>query len=178
MTLVVGAVEVRESSESRTRTKVRPRNVYAGRLRFQVIRDRQGETLRPAVAAAVEPGSAVTTDGWIGYDRLAALGYRHEAVAIAGDQEVTDNFLPMIHLVFSNLKTWLLGTHHGVSPRHLQAYLNEYVFRFNRRFYPMTAFNSVLGIGVRIEAPAYEDLCRSEWCHPKLTEVAEGASTG
>jgi ISXO2 transposase-like protein len=82
----------------------------------------------------------------------------------------------MIHLVFSNLKTWLLGTHHGVSPRHLQAYLNEYVLRFNRRFYPMTAFNSVLGIGVRIEAPAYEDLYRSE-CHPK-PEVAEGASTG
>ena len=82
----------------------------------------------------------------------------------------------MIHLVFSNLKTWLLRTHHGVSPR--QAYLNEGVFRFNRRFYPMTAFNSVLGIGVRIEAPACEDLCRSEWCHPKLTEVAEGASTG
>jgi hypothetical protein len=87
----------------------------------------------------------VTTDGWVGYDRLAAGGYRHEAVAIAGDQEVTDNSLRMIHLVFSNLKTWLLGTHHGVSPRHLQAYLNEDVFRFNRRFYPMTAFNSCSG---------------------------------
>jgi len=93
-------------------------------LRFRVIPDRQGASF---VAAAVEPGSAVTTDGWVGYDRLAALGYRHEAVAIAGDQKVTDNSLPMIHLVFSKLKTWLLGTHHGVSPRHLQAYLNEYV---------------------------------------------------
>ena len=61
---------------------------------------------------------------------------------------------------------------------HLQAYLNEYVFRFNRRFYPMIAFNSVLGIGVRIEVPACEDFYRSEWCHPKLTEMAEVASTG
>ena len=61
---------------------------------------------------------------------------------------------------------------------HVQAYLNAYVFRLNRRFYPVTAFNSVLRIGVRIEAPAYEDLYRSEWCHPKLTEVDEGASIG
>jgi hypothetical protein len=106
---------------------------------------------------------------------MAALGYRHEAVVIAGDQEVTDNSLPMIHLVFSNLKPWLSGTHHGVSPRHMQAYLNEYVFRFNRRFYPMTAFKSVPGIGVRIEAPTYEDLRRGEWRHPKPTEVAEMA---
>ena len=157
---------------------VRRRNVYAGRLRFQVSPDRQGETLRPFVAAAVEPGSAVTTDGWIGYDGLAALGYRHEAVVIAGDQEVTDNFLPTIHLVVSNLKTSLFGTLHGVRPRHLQAYLKEYVFGFNGRFYPMTAFNSVLGIGVRIEAPTYENLYRGEWRHPKLTEVAEVASTG
>jgi len=66
----------------------------------------------------------------------------------------------------------------GVSPQHLQAYLNEYVFRFNRRFYPMTAFNSVLGIGVRIEVPTFEDLYRGEWRHPKLTGVAEVASTG
>jgi ISXO2 transposase-like protein len=42
----------------------------------------------------------------------------------------------MIHLVFSNLKTWLNGIHHGVSAKHLQAYLNEFTFRFNRRFYP------------------------------------------
>jgi hypothetical protein len=66
----------------------------------------------------------------------------------------------------------------GVSPQYLQAYLNEYVFRFKRRFYPMTAFHSVLGIGVRIEAPTYEDLYRGEWRHPKLTGLAEVASTG
>ncbi len=68
----------------------------------------------------------------------------------------------MIHLVFSNLKAWILGTHHGVSQQHLHAYLNEFVFRFNRRFYPMTAFNSVLGIAARVEAPTYEALYSEE----------------
>jgi hypothetical protein len=73
-------------------------------------------------------------------------GYAHEPLVIDGDPERTEAHLPMIHIAFSNLKTWLLGTHPGVSYRHLQAYLNEIVFRFNRRFYPMTAFNSILGL--------------------------------
>jgi hypothetical protein len=72
----------------------------------------------------------------------------------------------MIHLVFSNLKSWILGTHHGVSQQHLQAYLNEFVFRFNRRFYPMTAFNSVLGISAHTVPPTYESLYSGEWQHP------------
>ena len=59
----------------------------------------------------------------------------------------------MVHLVFSNLKTWLNGIHHGVSAKHLQAYLNEFTFRFNRRFYPFNAFRSLLGIAGGVEAP-------------------------
>ena len=58
--------------------------------------------------------------------------------------------------VFSNLDAWLLGTHHGVSRQHLQAYLNEYVFRFNRRFWPMAAFDSVLGLALWALAKTYE----------------------
>ena len=59
----------------------------------------------------------------------------------------------MIHLVFSNLKAWRPGTHHCVSQQHLPAYFNEFVFRFNRRFYPMTAVTSALGIGVNVTGP-------------------------
>ncbi len=66
---------------------------------------------------------------------------------LAGDPDKAGAHLLMIHLVFSNLKTWILGTHHDrIEPEHLQTYLNEYVFRFNRRFYPMTVFNSILGV--------------------------------
>ncbi len=58
----------------------------------------------------------------------------------------------------SNLKTWLRGIHHGVSPQHLQAYLNEFTFRFNRRFYPFNAFRSLLGIAGDVTAPTYAEL--------------------
>ena len=106
------------------------------------------------------------TDGWQGYDGLAKMGYSHEPLVLGGDPERTEAHLPMIHIAFSNLKTWLLGTHHGVSQQHLQAYLNEFVFRFNRRFYPMTAFNSVLGLATQAMAPTYETLYSGEWIHP------------
>jgi hypothetical protein len=72
----------------------------------------------------------------------------------------------MIHIAFSNPKTWLLGTRHGDSHRHLQAYLNEFVFRFNRRFYPMTASNSTLGLAAHTSAPAYKTLYSGELIHP------------
>ncbi len=94
------------------------------------------------------------------------MGYAHEPMVLDGDGKKTDAHLPMIHIACSNLKTWLLGTHHGVSQQHLQAYLNEFVFRFNRRFYPMTAFNSILGIAAHVSAPTYETFYSGEWTHP------------
>ncbi len=63
---------------------------------------------------------------------------KHLAIAERGDPQVAEEYLPIIHLVFANLKTWLNGIHHGVSHQHLQAYLNEFTFRFNRRFYRST----------------------------------------
>ena len=81
-------------------------------------------------------------------------------------QRVAEQYLPIIHLVFANLKTWLIGIHHGVSHQHLQAYLNEFTFRFNRRFYPFNAFRSLLGIAADTSAPTYAELYSGEWRHP------------
>jgi transposase-like protein len=106
----------------------------------------------------VQPGSEVRTDGWTGYDNLGELDYKHKVILIQGDHSRTDQHLPMIHIVFGNLDAWLLGTHHGVSPKHLQGYLNEFVFRFNRRFWPLVAFDSVLNIAARVTSPTYEEL--------------------
>jgi hypothetical protein len=91
-------------------------------------------------------GTTIITDDWSGYAGLAKRNHLHTAVPERGDMQVAETFLPIIHLVFSNRKTWLRGIHHGVSPQHLQAYLNEFTFRFNRRFYPFNAFRSLLGI--------------------------------
>lgn len=119
---------------------------------------RSQKELEPFVLAAVAPDSIVRTDGWTGYDNLTKLGYRHDPLAIQGDQSKTETHLPMIHIVFGNLDAWLLGTHHGVSPKHLQTYLNEFVFRLNRRFWPMVAFDSVLKIASQAKAPTYRNL--------------------
>ncbi len=108
----------------------------------------------------------IVTDDWSGYADLRKRGYDHHAIAECGDSEVTEEFLLIIHLVFANLKTWLTGIHHGVSERHLQAYLNEFTFRFNRRFYPFNAFRSLLGIASDATAPTYAQLYSGDWNHP------------
>ena len=64
------------------------------------------------------------------------------------------------------VRRWLNGIHHGVSHQHLQAYLNEFTFRFNRRFYPFNAFRSLLGIAGDVTAPTYAELYSGAWQHP------------
>lgn len=160
---VLGAVEVRQRAED---DKSHKRPHYAGRLRLQVVTDRQAGTCEGFVRESVTAGSRVRTDGWHGYNRLTTMGYAHDPLVLNASSELAEQHLPMLHIVFSNLKSWLLGTHHGTSAKHLQAYLTEYVFRFNRRFYPMTAFNSVLGIAARTVPPTYAGLYSGTWEHP------------
>ena len=155
--LVAGAVEVRQRKIASSRNK-RKTGRYAGRVRLAVVPDRSARSLGGFIERNIAPGTTIITDDWSGYANLGEFGYRHTAVAERGDMHVADTFLPIIHLVFSNLKTWLRGIHHGVSPQHLQAYLNEFTFRFNRRFYPFNAFRSLLGIAGDVTAPTYAEL--------------------
>lgn len=173
--VVVGAVEIRtrRDGEALSATgqtqhangKPLKRRTYAGRLRLRVVESRSSDDLIPFVQENVAERAVVRTDGWVGYRDLRGLGYEHDSM-VMDVPERNDQHLPMIHLVFSNLKTWIMGTHHGVSQDHLQAYLNEYVFRFNRRFYPMTSFNSVLGLAASSIPPTYEELYSGQWLHP------------
>ena len=105
-----------------------------GRARMTVVPDVSGKSLvEKFVKENVEPGSTVITDGWSGFNSLEANGYTR---VIPKKFEVADpeNLLPHVHMIVSLLKRWLLGTHQGaVQEEHLQAYLDEYVFRFNRR---------------------------------------------
>ena len=110
---------------------------------------------------SVAPGSVVHTDGWGGYRPLANKGYEHRRQTQGSGKNAAKHF-PRVHRVFSNLKTWLAGTHHGVGEQHLQHYLNEYVFRFNRRRAPMAAFQLLLGFASQHEPTTYNMLYDGE----------------
>lgn len=103
-----------------------------GRIRLARIADASAASLEPAVQQAIEPGARIQTDGWSGYSGLKAIGYDHQVIRPAA--ELGDNLLPRANRIASLLKRWLLGTHQGaVRPEHLDYYLDEFTFRFNRR---------------------------------------------
>ncbi len=141
--LVVAAVEIRGRA--------------SGRVRLRVVPDASATSLCGFVKTTVEPGAIVVTDGWRGYASLKTMGYRHRP-KVQHTPERAAKLLPRVHRVFGNLQTWLRGTHHGVGHKHLQAYLDEFTFRFNRRRTPMAAFQTLLGLGSQRAPTTYKQL--------------------
>jgi len=124
--LVAIAVELHETG-SKTGLKI------PERVRLSVIQDASKASLIPFITDNVEKGSEIITDGWASYASLPENGYKHTVYVHRNKQE-DEKILPHVHLIISLLKRWLLGTHQGaVSDKHMQAYLEEYTFRFNRR---------------------------------------------
>jgi len=106
-----------------------------GRTRMARIADGSSASILPAIEKAIEPGSTICTDGWSGYNGLKALGYAHTITPLNGrGKDAALRALPRVHRVASLVKRWLQGTHQGrVTPAHLDYYLDEFTFRFNRR---------------------------------------------
>ena len=152
-TLVGMAVEVREKG--------------LGRCRMAIIADASTASLHPFVSDHVEPGATVVTDAWMGYAGIEGLGYareRHSQRAARARGEDPFGLLPGVHRVASLAKRWLLGTHQGsVDEAHLQAYLDEFVFRFNRRGSRNRGmvFYRLLELAVGHEPVRYRDLIAS-----------------
>jgi transposase-like protein len=103
-----------------------------GRIRLRHVADASAASLTPAVEESVQQGSVVRTDGWSGYVELASENYEHNVVK--EEAHIGDSLLPLAHRVAALLKSWLRGTHQGaIRPSHLDYYLDEFTFRFNRR---------------------------------------------
>jgi len=138
--LVAGAVELSPEGGPR-------------RIRLVPIADFSAATLKPFVAAVATPGAKVITDGWSGYAGLAE--HVHDAKVIGA--MAAHVVLRWSHRVFSNLKRWALGVLHGLRRPHLRRYLDEFVFRWNRRRHTATAFDTLLGITTRIGHASLRD---------------------
>jgi ribosomal protein L37AE/L43A/transposase-like protein len=105
-----------------------------GRIRMRRVPDGSAATLLAFVQDAVAPGTPVDTNGWAGYDGLTSIGYPRRVTRLRGDHELASGLLPRVTRIVSLLERWLVGTHQGaVSAPHLDYYLDEFTFRFNRR---------------------------------------------
>ncbi len=134
-----------------------------GRVRFRCVEAITRESAELFITDYVEPGTLVVTDGLSVYDHLQAAGYDHQAHVLTTGGELARQELDHVHLVISLLKRWLGGTHQGaVTPAHLQAYLDEFAFRFNRRHTRHAAFRSLLGISVAKMPTTYNMLIKPE----------------
>ncbi len=134
-----------------------------GRIRMRRVADASAASLLPFVAAVVEPGSVVHTDGWEGYLGLKGQGYRHEVTLLKKRPQAAVQLLPRVHRVASLLRRWLMGTHQGaVSPEHLDYYLDEFAFRFNRRTSASRGklFYRLLQNSVRIPPATYSSMVK------------------
>ena len=105
-----------------------------GRVRMRRIPDVSGNSLVPFVGEVVEKESEILTDGWSGYNELSKHGYQHKKIVLSDTGDPAHVSMPGVHRVAALLKRWLLSNHQGsVSAKHLDYYLDEYTFRFNRR---------------------------------------------
>jgi transposase-like protein len=140
-----------------------------GRIRMRQIIDASAESLIPFIRHSTQPGSIIHTDGWLGYLPVERHGYEHEVTFLKGKKKTPSELLPRVHRVISLLKRWLLGTHQGaVSRKHLDYYLDEFTFRFNRR---RSASRGKLFFRLTQQAVAVNPVPYDSIVHPKAPKA-------
>jgi transposase-like protein len=164
--LVAGAVEVidRSAGKPKPRRKgAKYLDTRSGRLRLAVVADNSAKSIEAFVRANVNPGATLITDGHAAYPGLSC-DYRHDP-RVVGNM-AANIALPWSHRAFSLLKRWALGTYHGLRRKHVDAYLEEFVFRYNRRFYRHVSFETVLGLAVCRRPETYRDIVNCDASSP------------
>jgi len=155
--LVAGAVEVidRAANRSKPRRKgAKYLDTRSGRIRLAMIADNSAESIEAFVRANVKSGTTLITDGHSSYPGLT--GYRHDPRTVG--KMAGHIVLPWVHRLFSLLKRWGLGTYHGLRRKHIDTYLNEFVFRYNRRFHRHVSFEAMLGLAAHHVPASYWDI--------------------
>lgn len=162
---VIIAVEIRRKEVRDPRTNKIVQRALAGRLRLRKLPNKSAASVDKFTQDCIAPGAVIATDDGSEYTNLGSLGYAHQPVPMHHDRSKMDAWLPMVGIVTANLKAWMNGTFHGVRKQHLQAYLNEFMFRFNRRFYRALSFRTLLGLGAHNTGPTYRGLYDRDWVH-------------
>jgi transposase-like protein len=140
---------------------VEKRGRGSGRLRMKVIQDFKGKTILAFLNQNISPGSTIYTDGLKSFDGLTNAGFKHIARTQPLRSELrkgAKSAVPLADRAIGNLQQWLIGTYHGVSKPQLQVYLDEFVFRHNRRKTPAAAFQTLLGLGTGRKSTMYEQI--------------------
>ncbi len=136
-----------------------------GRVRLRRVPDASNQSLVGFICDVVKPGAIILTDGWSGYDSLPSDIYSRQRVVLSSSGDPAHVSLPGVHRVASLLKRWLLGTHQGaVSEKHLDYYLDEFTFRFNRRSSKARGllFHRLIQQAMQTEPVTYHDITRDE----------------
>ena len=153
--LIVMAVE-RKLTKPKKMPGIRKSGFVAGNAKVAVAESASADGLGPFLKASLEPGTNLLSDGWSAY-APAGKGFQHEPVTQKMPSDA-GNVLPLVHLQFNNFKSWLNGTFHGVSPKHLPAYLQEWNYRFNRRSLISDLFRYVMRRMTHSAAITYEQI--------------------
>ena len=154
---VIIAVEIRRP-EGRDQKTGKFKRALAGRIRLQHLPDKSAAAVDNFAKECIAPGAIIISDGGTEFTNLIDLKFKHQAIAMRGDRAKMDANLPMISRATANLKTWIDGTFHGVGKQHLQTYLNEFMFRFNRRFFRAISFRTLLGLGTLQVGLTYQEI--------------------
>jgi len=155
---VIIAVEIRRREIRDHSTNKIIKRALAGRIRLQKLPNKRASSVDKFAGDCIAPGATIVSDDGNEFTNLLDLGYDHRPVPMRGDRTKMDSYLPMISRVTANLKTWIDGTFHGVGKHHLQTYLNEFMYRFNRRFFRAESFQTLLGLGTLRAGLTYREL--------------------
>jgi len=156
-----GSRQLKDRRAALVLVAVEKRGRASGRTRMSVIPDFKAATIRSFLSQHVATGSSIYTDGLKSFSGLAEAGYRHVVRNQPLRSELrkgAKSFVPLADRAIGNLQQWLIGTYHGVSKNQLQVYLDEFVFRHNRRKTPAAAFQTLLGLGTARSSTGYEQI--------------------